>query len=181
MRDRTRHVRLHCLTLASLVVALGVVLPAPAVASAHFVRPFVRQFNGTPTGAEGAVVPFAGPFGVAVNGENDLWIGDREEGSRAAATGSTSLGPSGAYRETLEPSFAVGSRLEPSLAIDTSTNPLDPFAGAFYVSTGNGAWISSARQVFSTRAFGVNVVNTLKTRLRSITLPTRSIRPRARL
>jgi hypothetical protein len=127
------------LAVVAFGVALCMALLVPAVASAHFVRPFLRQFTGTPTGKEGAVVPFgfevirsgiggeeltevlpAGPFGVAVDGEGDVWvIGSRVEGEEESARTRARLdefGPSGVYKETLElsslgsaGSLAVGS------------------------------------------------------------------------
>jgi DNA-binding beta-propeller fold protein YncE len=126
------------LTSVVLGAMLCVALLVPSVASAHFVRPFLRQFTGTPTGEEGAVVPFgfqvsrfsgppevtdvspAGPFGVAVDGEDDVWVaGSRVEGEGASAKTRAQLdefGPSGVYGQTLElsslntvESLAVGS------------------------------------------------------------------------
>ena len=154
----------------AVVVTLGVVLClvlfAPAVASARFVRPFLRSFTGTPTGKEGAVVPFGfdrivnavtgqqvveifpgGPFGVAVDGEGDAWVlGNRVEGEGQAASLHTQLdeiGPSGAYKGMLEPERGGESLTVKALAINTSANPLEPYAGAFYLVSSKEVYILS--------------------------------------
>jgi hypothetical protein len=154
----------------AVVVALGVVLClvwfAPAVASAHFVRPFLRSFAGTPTGKEGAVVPFGfdrvvnavtgqqvveifpgGPFGVAADGEGDAWVlGNRVEGEGQAASLRTQLdeiGPSGAYKGMLEPERGGESLTVKDLAINTSANPLEPYAGSFYLVSSKEVYILS--------------------------------------
>jgi hypothetical protein len=141
------------LAVVAFGVALCMALLVPAVVSAHFVRPFLRQFTGTPTGKEGAVVPFgfeviregehgeltevlpAGPFGVAVDSEGDVWvIGSRVEGEEESARTRARLdefGPSGVYKETLElsslgsaGSLAIGSTgtmyVEGSLKVGTT-------------------------------------------------------------
>src|SRR5580700_9445578 len=95
-----------------LGVVLCVVLLAPSAASAHFVRPFLRQITGTcekaeesPPACSGSkFLPFAGPGEIAVDGEGDLWV----------LEGGTSLeefGPSGVYKQTLTPSSFVGENL----------------------------------------------------------------------
>jgi hypothetical protein len=139
------------------------VLLAPSVASAHFVRPFLRSFTGTPTGKEGALVPFGfqveyitepptivfpvGPFGVAADGEDDVWVlGNRVEGEGQAASLRTQLdefGPSGAYKGALEPARGGKSLAVESLAINTSTNSLEPYAGAFYLVSSDEMYILS--------------------------------------
>jgi hypothetical protein len=134
----------RCFTSLVLGVVLCVALLVPSVASAHFVRPFLRQFTGTPTGKEGAVVPFgfqvsrftgppevtevspAGPFGVAVDGEDDVWVaGSRVEGEGASAKTRARLdefGPSGVYGQTLELS-----------SLNTVESLAVGLTGAFYV------------------------------------------------
>jgi hypothetical protein len=155
-------------------VALGVVvclvLFVPSVASAHFVRPFLRSFAGTPTGKEGAVVPFGfevrrygfegevtevapgGPFGVAVDGEGDVWaVGNRVEGEEQSAhtiTQLDELGPSGTYKGMLEPVRGGESVTVEGLAINTSANPLEPYAGAFYLASSEEVDIFSKAGVF---------------------------------
>lgn len=52
-----------------LVVAVALLAPAPA--SAHFERPFVRQLFGTPGFGSGAE-----PNGLAVDNEDHLWVGN---------------------------------------------------------------------------------------------------------
>jgi hypothetical protein len=145
------------LTATALGVVFCVALLAPSVASAHFVRPFVRQFTGTPTGKGGATVPFAfevirngagqlaevfpaGPFGVAADGEGDVWVvGSRLEGEGESAGTQPQLnefGPSGAYQQTVElPSL---SRAE-SLAIGS--------AGTMYVTGGKKVEHAIVREV----------------------------------
>jgi hypothetical protein len=91
-----------CPRLAVLGVALCFVLLAPAGASAHFVRPFVRQIAGTPTGSEGSIVPFGALGEIAVDGEGDLWLLD-------GGSGIEEFGPSGGYEQTLEPPSLNGS------------------------------------------------------------------------
>jgi hypothetical protein len=97
----------------ALGVVLGLVLLAPAGASAHFVRPFMRQISGTPFG------PFrlggwnfqlqVPPEEIAVDGEDDLWVLENSDEL-------DEFGPSGIYLKTLAPSslnhaeyLAVGS------------------------------------------------------------------------
>jgi hypothetical protein len=153
---------------------LCLVLLAPSVASAHFVRPFLRSFAGTPTGKEGAVVPFGfevrryafegkegdevtevapgGPFGVAVDGEGDVWaVGNRVEGEEQSAHTITQLdefGTSGTYKGMLEPVRGSESLTVEGLAINTSTNPLEPYAGAFYLASSEEVDILSKAGVF---------------------------------
>jgi hypothetical protein len=155
-------------------VVLCLVLLAPSVASAHFVRPFLRSFAGTPTGKEGAVVPFGfevrryavegkegdqvtevapgGPFGVAVDGEGNVWaVGNRVEGEEQSAHTITQLdefGPSGAYKEMLEPVRGGESVTVEGLAINTSANPLESYAGAFYLASSEEVDIFSKAGVF---------------------------------
>jgi hypothetical protein len=154
------------LAVVVLGVVLCLVLFAPAVASAHFVRPFLRSFAGTPTGKEGAVVPFSfdrivnavtgqqvveifpgGPFGVAVDGEGDAWVlGNRVEGEGEVASLHTQLdeiGPSGAYKGMLEPERGGESLTAKDLAINTSANPLEPYAGALYLASSKEVYILS--------------------------------------
>jgi hypothetical protein len=106
-------------------VALCLVLLAPAGASAHFVRPFLRQITGTcekaeesPPACSGSkFLPFAGPGEIAVDGEGDLWVLEGEGGSSLEE-----FGPSGVYKQTLTPPSFVGEQL----AIGST--------GAFYAS-----------------------------------------------
>ena len=65
---RARGVRIGMLVLAG---ALALVLLAPASSFAVFTRPFLRQITGTPPST-----PFTGPGGVAVDAEDNLWVGD---------------------------------------------------------------------------------------------------------
>jgi hypothetical protein len=95
------------------VVVLGVVLClvllVPSAASAHFVRPFLRQIAGTcekaeesPPACSGSkFLPFAGPGEIAVDGEDDLWV--LEGHGHLGETNVEEFGPSGVYRQTLEP------------------------------------------------------------------------------
>jgi hypothetical protein len=92
-----------------LGVVLCLVLLVPSAASAHFVRPFVRQLAGTcekaeespPSCAGSKFVPFGGPGEIAVDGEDDLWV--LEERSNVRRTNVDEFGPSGVYKQTLEP------------------------------------------------------------------------------
>jgi hypothetical protein len=112
--------RFACVALAAVAMSFGGMLLAAAPASAHFVRPFVRQITGTPTGAGGAEVPFGSnnpsgetPGKIMVDGEDDLWV---EEGGEKAAL--YEFGSSGVYLKTLalaSGAFAVNSMS----AIDT--------------------------------------------------------------
>jgi hypothetical protein len=106
------------------VVVLGVVLClvllVPSAASAHFVRPFLRQIAGTCEKAEESppaclgskFLPFVGPGGIAVDGEGDLWVLegkgvlDDEDGNSLEE-----FGPSGVYKQTLTPSSFHGKNL----------------------------------------------------------------------
>jgi hypothetical protein len=131
---------------------LCLALLVPSGASAHFVRPFLRQFTGTPTGKEGALVPFgfeavqfsgehgefttevlpAGPFGVAADGEGDLWVmgsrvesegeGEGEGGAARTSPQLDEFGSSGVYSRTLTPASLYGG----NVAIGST--------GTFYVS-----------------------------------------------
>jgi hypothetical protein len=49
-----------------------IVGPVVLSASEAFTRLSLRQVTGTPTGVDGAIVPFGGPEGVAVDGADDL-------------------------------------------------------------------------------------------------------------
>jgi hypothetical protein len=149
------------LAVTALGVALCLALLVPSGASAHFVRPFLRQFTGTPTGKEGALVPFgfevvhfgehgeltevlpAGPFGVAADGEGNVWVlGNRLEGEGEEASLHTQLdefGSSGVYSQTLTPASLYGG----NLAIGSTST--------FYVSqAGEGEIVSKAGVVEKT-------------------------------
>jgi hypothetical protein len=76
-------------------------LLAAAPASAHFVRPFLSQITGTPTGLGGALVPFNMPGGIAVDGEGDLWVGEGESIGKVENE-LDEFEPSGAYKQTRE-------------------------------------------------------------------------------
>jgi hypothetical protein len=90
--------------LAALGVAFCLVLLLPSGASAHFVRPFLRQTTGTCEKAEESppscpgskFVPFGEPGEIAVDGEGNQWILEGEGQSL------DEFGPSGAYRQTLD-------------------------------------------------------------------------------
>jgi hypothetical protein len=93
----------------ALGVVLCLVLLVPSGASAHFVRPFLRQITGTCEKAEESppaclgskFLPFAGPGEIAVDGEGDLWV--LEGGSSLEE-----FGPSGVYKQALTPSSFIG-------------------------------------------------------------------------
>jgi hypothetical protein len=97
-------------------VALCLALLVPSGASAHFVRPFLRQFTGTPTGKEGAVVPFNSPTAVATDDEGNLWALD-------SPNSLDEFGPSGVYSQALE---------VPSLSDETESLAIGP-TGTMYV------------------------------------------------
>ena len=66
-------------TLAVLMAALGLALSMPSLASAAFVRPFVRQITGTCEKAGESPPSCAGftpffPLGVALDAKDDLWV-----------------------------------------------------------------------------------------------------------
>jgi hypothetical protein len=108
-----------------LGVVLCLVLFVPSAASAHFVRPFLRQLAGTcekaeespPSCAGSKFVPFGGPGEIAVDGEDDLWV---LEGNSKV----DEFGPSGVYKQTLEPPSLSGAEY---LAVGST--------GALYVSS----------------------------------------------
>jgi hypothetical protein len=112
-----------------LGVVLCLVLLVPSAASAHFVRPFVRQLAGTcetaeespPSCAGSKFVPFGGPGEIAVDGEDDLWV---LEGLGGLETNVDEFGPSGVYKQTLEPPSLSGAEY---LAIGST--------GALYVAS----------------------------------------------
>jgi hypothetical protein len=58
------------LTLAAITATLALALITPSTASAHFVRPFLRQITGTTSGL------FVNPGGLATDAADSLWIGD---------------------------------------------------------------------------------------------------------
>jgi hypothetical protein len=185
--------RVMSVAVLALSLALALALLAPGVAGAAFSRPFEHQFTGTPTGKEGALVPFGfdrvmngekerdaeregkehtgknevietglgGPFGVAVDGENDLWVvGNRLEGEELLSPlRLDEFGPSGVYRGMLEPvrgSEHLTGAYE-AMAINTSTNPLEAYAGAFYLVSEDGeVYILSKTGVFE-RSFRYSI------------------------
>jgi hypothetical protein len=105
-------------TIVGAVVALCLGLLAPAVASAHFIRPFVRQLTGTPTGQGGSEVHFSELGGIALDGKGDLWVGERQ------STKLDEFGPAGVYAGNLPLSGGAG---------DTGIESLDiGSTGAFY-------------------------------------------------
>jgi hypothetical protein len=124
------------------VVVLGVVLClvllVPSAASAHFVRPFLRQIAGTcekaeesPPACSGSkFLPFAGPGEIAVDGEGDLWV--LEGGSSLEE-----FGPSGVYKQTLIPSSFVGEREH--LAIGSTGTFYASHAGEVEIVSKSGA------------------------------------------
>jgi hypothetical protein len=117
------------LTSIGLGVVLCLVLLVPATASAHFIRPFLREIAGTPTGEKGAEVPFGSLGGIATDGEDNLW----------ALNGSGSLdefGPSGAYLQMLEPPSLNGAE---NIGIGST--------GTMYVSSNHLIVEGSSRQV----------------------------------
>jgi hypothetical protein len=71
------------LTLAAIVV-LSLFVPSGALAA--FTRPFVRQLTGTSGGA------FTSLGGVAVDGEDKLWVGDGHEANRLDGFGPAGSG-----------------------------------------------------------------------------------------
>jgi hypothetical protein len=117
-----------------VLVTLGLLLSATP-ASAHFVRPFLRQITGTPTGVGGSEVPFGGyygPEGIALDSDGDLWVG---EGNSLAE-----FDPSGVYVKTLPPSSPSHESAE-SLAINRST-------GALYIAAHNRGSYSGEVEMF---------------------------------
>ncbi len=119
---------------AVLVTALILACIAPALASASFTRPFLRQITGTSAGPFGEM----GPLGVAVDGEDDLWVGEYGTGRPPFPLdefGSVELGDpflQSLELQALEPP-AEGVTLPQSLAVNHST-------GIFYLAgenTGN--------------------------------------------
>jgi hypothetical protein len=156
------------LTVTVLGVVLCLVLLAPSGASALFVRPFLRQITGTCTEPEeptpscpgSLFVPFTGPEGIAVDGENDLWVDGHEFSPSGvyrqslAVGGSVAIGSTGTFYSTSASSggeVSISSKtgvvektFEPSrealhesvysaaLAVDDSTDVLDPSAGDVY-------------------------------------------------
>ncbi len=74
--------------LAVLMAALGLALSMPSLASAAFVRPFLRQITGTCPSpgvcAATEVIPFEGPGGVALDGKDDLWVWGSNNGGKEA-------------------------------------------------------------------------------------------------
>jgi hypothetical protein len=150
--------------LAALVpVALAVLsisLVVPSAASAHFVRPFLRQIAGTPAGGEGAVTPFEGPSDVAVDGTDDLWVADEKvtDATGARERVLDEFGPTGAFMGTLavpSPKVVSGAFRSESFDIQNfaiatnSPNPLDPFAGDFYVSSDVAGGNTAQVEIFS--------------------------------
>ena len=80
-----------CQGIGASVAVLLLALLAPGVASAHFVRPYLRQITSV-----------AEPGGVATDSANDLWVGDLAEDGlyefSSAATGNTPLSPAPVFR-----------------------------------------------------------------------------------
>jgi hypothetical protein len=124
--------------VAGVVLCLG--LLGSSGASARFVRPFVHQITGTPSGPFELVpspvppppyVEREGPGGLAVDGEDNLWVGDlfkeitsEKNGERQFSLSPQvdEFSPSGSYvKDVLGPAGSGGE----SLAIDNAT-------GVFY-------------------------------------------------
>jgi hypothetical protein len=134
------------LTAIAFGVALCLALLVPSGASAHFVRPLLRQITGTcekaeespPSCSGSKFIPF-GEFGelsaIAVDGEDDLWV-------RGEGVNLDEFGPSGVYSRTLtfkEAESVKGAPIEAfrGFAVDESTDPLDPSAGDLYDEKGS--------------------------------------------
>jgi hypothetical protein len=127
--------------LAALTASFVLALLAPSSAPAAFTRPFLRQLGGTPTGTGGSLVPFADNGGLAVDGSDDLWVGEPLEPNNGkqsdlldefSSTG-VFLGPaSGPAPEhspeplQLQHSIPPGFTAPDSLSVDDST-------GDFYI------------------------------------------------
>ncbi len=117
-------------TLGALILTtiLALALLAPSASLAAWTRPFLRQITGTPASSFSA----NGPGGVAVDAEDNLWVGER-------FTPPFELDkfgfPSDNFVETLEVQGleppSVGLTAPESLAIDRTT-------GSFYA-TGNNS------------------------------------------
>jgi hypothetical protein len=113
------------------------------------VRPFVRELTGTPTGPEGAVVPFGWGSNnatlrtsIAVDGGGDLWVPEGEDRL-------DEFGPSGAYEGALEPPSLSDLGAGAQIAINESTE--GAFAGDLYVShpSSEGFTKSPVVEIFS--------------------------------
>jgi hypothetical protein len=120
------------IVIACALLAIAVALLLPSVASAHFTRPFLHQITATPAG------PFTTPGGLAVDAEDNLWLGEHlgappfqlDQFAPAYSPGEN------AFLQTLEieglelPSPASGFTHPDSIAINHAT-------GSFYVTGGN--------------------------------------------
>ncbi len=123
--------------LIALMAVLGVVGFAPGVASAAFTRPFLRQLTGTTSGPFSCPSGFKCPAGLAVDGEDHLWVSEIN-GPPYPLNKFNSAEHENAFLETLDiegknPPVFEGREvltLPEGLAIDRST-------GSFYVSGGN--------------------------------------------
>jgi hypothetical protein len=118
--------RFRGLALIAAAAALGLALIAPAAAPAAFSRPFLRQITGIAPNAS-----FSGPGGVAVDAEDNLWVGDH---LREPPFNLDRFDPGGSFLETLEieglsPPFG-GLTPPASLAINRSS-------GSFYATAKN--------------------------------------------
>ena len=120
--------------LAAVGAMLCVALLAPGTASAAFTRPFLHQITAIPGGLQG---------GVAVDTNDNVWVGAGAAGGGKSFSLDQYEYPSDAFLETLEiegespPS--VGLARPESLAIDSSTH-------SFYV-TGNNSTSDVERNV----------------------------------
>jgi hypothetical protein len=99
-------------------MTLSLALFAPPTTLGAFTRPFVRQITGTPTGPGGSTVPFKEPRSLAVDAQNNVWVGERIEKL-------DEFNSAGSFMKSLEltfptPELKASSTQLQSLAIDDS-------------------------------------------------------------
>jgi hypothetical protein len=112
---------------AVLMAALGLALFAPSLASARFVRPLLSQITGPTSGLFSGPFSTNGPEGIAVDGSDDLWVG--EDASGAPPFQLDGFSPAEAGNESLETLEIKGEspfRPPRDIAIDDSS-PTDTF------------------------------------------------------
>jgi hypothetical protein len=143
------YLRIAARCASSMIVLLGAVIIAgalalgmfaPGLASAHYVRPFVRQVTGSTGGS------FIGPGGIAIDGEDNLWVGEEtykkaneQQPFQLDKFASSALG--NVFLEALEVEALELPKPDPPVLVPSppSNLAIDRSSGIFYMSGESGS------------------------------------------